>query len=206
VSASSELSAPIRDEHQPGQRHRGQLLAHPIQRPAEPRLLSREGELRDVVHALRGGREAERADEEALGQRPEQLAVRRERALDRRGARLVAPVGDLHAARVVHQHADEVALRHRRRDDQRGAEQAERDQRERGAAERDEDGAVHGPRLALHARVRQSRERERGGGEHGGEPRQARRGQQDLAPLEQQRAVLEQELEERLAHRARVRG
>ena len=104
----------------------------------------------------RRGREAEEADDEALRQRLEQRAVgAAELLLDEVAARLAVQIGDLHAARVVDQHAEEVLLRDRGVHDQRRPEQAEEDERERGEAQADEDDAIAQPAIGhAHARGR----------------------------------------------------
>ena len=59
------------------------------------------------------------------------------------GARLVVvPVADLHAARVVDEYGDDVLLRDGGLDDQRGPEQTEDDERQRGHAKHGQDDAV----------------------------------------------------------------
>ncbi len=95
-------------------------------------------------------REAERPHGEPIGQRLEQPAiVRAELALHERGARLAVDISNLHAARVVQQHADEVLLRHRGLDHQQRPEQADQDdgeERDADAGERRRDRARgHGP-------------------------------------------------------------
>ena len=90
----------------------------------------------DAVDALRARREAEQPDDEFLAQRLEERAVRAaERVLDPVAARLAVAIGDAHAARVVDQHADVVALRHRRRQQQHRPEQADHQHDERGHAQ-----------------------------------------------------------------------
>ena len=127
----------VADHHQPGHRQSGQLLAHAGQRRAEPRLRAAERQIALLRGARRRAREAERAHREPIGQRLEQPAIGgAELALHECGARLPVDIGNLHAARVVQQHADEVLLRHRGLDDQQRPEQADQDDGEDREADR----------------------------------------------------------------------
>src|SRR6185503_19263017 len=105
-----------------------ELLARLLHRVAEMRLARVESQLGHAVDALRAVRESEEPHDELLTQRLEQRAVRTaERVTHPVAARLVLAIGDLHAARVVDQHADVISLRHRR------GEQQQHDHRERRA-------------------------------------------------------------------------
>ena len=57
-------------------------------------------------------------------------------------ARLASPVRNLHAARVVHEHGHDVLLRHRGAHHERGPEETEEHQRQRGHAESRKDDLV----------------------------------------------------------------
>ena len=70
-------------------------------------------------------------------------------------------VGDLHAARVVDQHADEVLLRHGGANHEHRPEEAEEDQGQRGDPQRGEDEPVpHGSAAAACAAVGEHRRRD----------------------------------------------
>ena len=77
---------------------------------------------------------AEETEHELLRQRVQQRAVGAERVGDERAARPAVAVGDLQAAGIVEQHAEEILLRHRGLENQRRPQQAERDDRERARA------------------------------------------------------------------------
>ena len=78
--------------------------------------------------------------------------------LDVGGARLTGLIGNLHAARVVQQHAEEVLLRDGRFDDQQRTEQADQDDSEQGNPN---DGQHHAVARAATARpVRPKRQRD----------------------------------------------
>ena len=148
-SASGELGVgrvgAVGHDDEPGQRQPGELLPRAVERRAELRL--RAGERRapsatpGAARSTRSGSCAARTGSTAscsdvgLG--------RREVLLDERAARLAVDVGDLHAARVVDEHAEEVLLRDGRLDDEHGPEQAEEDERAASRA-----GSPPGPRDA----------------------------------------------------------
>ena len=125
------------------------------------------------------------ADQEPIRQRLHERALGgAELLLDELAARLPAPVGDLHAARVVQQHRHDVLLRHRRADDERRPEEAEEDERQRRHAQHGQDDAIAQPSLAADAPVGD------GGGHHDG-ARQHRRHQRTRADVEAELALLE---------------
>ena len=142
-SAASAVSAPSLTITRPGDRQTGELLPHARQRRAEARLRSAEGQIALLRRARRRAREAEGAHGEAFGQRLEQAAiVGAEFALHERGARLAVDIRDLHAARIVEQHAEKVLLRHRGPHDQQRPEHADQDDGENGEADRRERDAL----------------------------------------------------------------
>ena len=90
--------------------------------------------------AVRRRRKPERPEHEAIGERLEQAVFGRRELLTReRATRLAVPIRDLHTARIVDEHAEEVLLRHRRLDDQHRPEQAEEHEQQRRGANRRED-------------------------------------------------------------------
>ena len=116
-------------------------------------------------------------------------------------ARLARFVGDLHAARVVDEHADEVLLRDGGAHHEDRAEQAEKDQGQRGDPQGREDEPVpHGGAAAACAAVGEDRRRD--GQQHEGRRhvRTGRRHQTEIALLKDDRPVTEEQLEERLEH------
>ena len=117
----------VGDHDQPGERQPGQLVARALERRPEPRRravvfqIRRRSSSRSADEENRKKRRTKRSDS-ALQQRTVGLA---ELLLDELGARLPVAIGNRHAARVVEQDAEEVLLRHRGLQDQRGPKQAE---------------------------------------------------------------------------------
>ena len=130
------------------------------------------------------------------------LSALREVAADELAARLALPIRDLHAARVVHQDAEEILLRDRRLEDQRGPEETEQDDGERGEAQGDEDGAV-ARRGAADAAVGDERVRRHDAGDENRGDHRPRRAEHEVALLEDQRPVFEQESKESFKHSGR---
>ncbi len=94
-------------------------------------------------HARRRGREAEDSDEESIRQGFQQRAVgQTELLLDEGASRLPAPIGNLHAPRIVQEHGHDVLLIDGRPNDQRGTEETEEDEGQRGHAQRRQDDPV----------------------------------------------------------------
>jgi hypothetical protein len=134
-------------------------------------------------------------DDELLAERLEHRAVRTaERMLDPVGPRRAVAIGDAHAARIVDEHADVVPLRHRRREQQHGAEETHHQHAERGDADGPQDDAISLRALAAHARVAENRgDADRGRGQQQDHDRE-RRAEGNVALRELSRPVLEQEL------------
>src|SRR5690606_17354415 len=107
------------------QRHGRQLLARAVERGRDHRACARVRQSGRVLETLHRIREAEPAQLEAVGQVAHELALRRERRLYERRARLSAIIRDAHAARVVQQDAHVVLLRYDRGQHQLRTEQTE---------------------------------------------------------------------------------
>ena len=156
-----------------------------------------------VAHARRRGREAEDPHEESIRQRFQQGAVgKAELLFDEGASRLPAPVGNLHAPRIVQEHGHDVLLIDGSADDERGTEETEEDEGQRGHSKRREDDAIAQPAFVdPHAPVRQDgqcdhdRHDQRGG--------QGRRGdvEAELTLLKDNRAIRKEGLEQRVQHR-----
>ena len=193
----------VADHHQAGQRQPGELLARAVERRAEPRLRAAEGQLvpaspsRGAVDEKRKVRTTNRSDS-ALSSGD----VRRRELLPRRRSPRGCPftVGDLHAARIVDQHAEEVLLRHRRlttstgrnRQNSTSASVAIRMTSGRG------DAAHATPRTG--GPVGQDRGGDRRDHQDGGDVRPGRRHEPELALLKDDRPVIEEQPKDRIEH------
>ena len=186
----------VSHEYQARERHRSELGSSQVQGGTEPCAATREAELRDVVEAVSAGRETEEPNGEPVRQSLEKrrLGVP-EILVEERAPSTFVDVLDSHALRVVEQNAHEVLLRDDRRDHERGAEQADRYESEAGHAEDAENQPVDRPRLSPDPHVGQHR-----GNGHDCH-REDARGHRAIGPkgdvafLEDDQAVLEQELE-----------
>ncbi len=135
----------------------------------------------------------------------EQRRVRAvELLLHERGARLAVAIGDRHAPRVVHEHAEEILLRHRRFEDERRAEQAEQQHGERRQPQADENRAVARTIGRRHAAIRE--QRQDGDRRHRPDDQQhgARQAPAEVPLLKQQRRILEKEAKEFFQHLALI--
>ena len=194
----------VGDQDQARERHRGQFGAGALERRSEARAASHEAHLGEVLDAVRARREAEVAHREAVGQGGEDRGIRRAEGLLQEGsAGAAVEVLDLHAAGIVQQHAHEVLLRHHRRDHQGRPQKTEGEHRESREAESPEHQAIQRPGLAAHAQVGQKREQADQACHYGAGRDRARHPQGEVALLEDDRPVLEEELEEAGQH---VRG
>ena len=119
-------------EHDTGHRQAGQFFACAVS--AGPSLVCAPSNV--MSSANPGARPSTRtgtAHQELARQRFQQGALGRgELVAHELTARLTVPVRDLHAARIVQQHRDDILLIDCGADDERGTEQTEEDERERG--------------------------------------------------------------------------
>ena len=191
----------VRDQDQARERHRGQFGARALERRAEARSAPHEAHLGEVLDAFRARGEAEVAHREAVGQGGKNRGIRRTEGFLKEGAAgAVVVVLDLHAAGVVQEHAHEVLLRHHRRDHQGRAQEAEGEHRQSREPEPAQDQPVQRPGLAAHTQVGQER-KDGDQARHDGAGRdRARHAQREVALLEDDRAILEEELEEAGKH------
>ena len=113
-------------------------------------------------------------------------------------------IGDRHAARVVDQHAEKVLLRDRRLENQRGPEQTEEQHRERGEAQADQHHAIARPFGRRHAAIGQQREHRDGRGRRDRQQHRARQAPGEVALLEHEGRILEQEPKELFHHQALI--
>ena len=120
--------------------------------------------------------------------------------LGERAPRLTVDVANLHAPRVVHEHAEEILLWDGRFHDEYRPEKAEENE-EKG---REPDCGEHRamPRGPLATRSSISQKRNRDGGDHhdGGDVRARRRHEAELALLKNDRPVIEQQPKDRIEH------
>ena len=154
-----------------------------------------EREVGRALQPIRRLREAEQPQLEARGEALQQGPVLAERLASRTRSRGVPAVGDAHAARVVEEHADEALLRHRGREHEPRPAQAEGDHGQGGRPGHGQDHAVGAPGRSARPRVAPD------GGRHPGQQDDRRRpGRADDEPplLEDERAVLEEQLEDGL--------
>ena len=119
---------------------------------------------------------------------------------DEGAARLPVDVGDLHAARIVHEHAKEVLLRHGRLHDEDGPEQAEKNEEENREANAGERHAVTHVTVVSRPAIGQDRERDGGDDNGGGDVRTGGGGQTEVSLLEDHRPVIEQQPKNRIEH------
>ena len=110
------------------------------------------------------------------------------------GARLPVAIGDRHAARVVDQDAEKILLRDRRLQNQRRAEQAEQQQRHHAEPQRDQHQRGRAWPVAGDAAVGDQRGERGHGQRREAEGHRARGGKREVALLEDQRRVLEENL------------
>ena len=188
-------------DHEAGQRHVRQLVVGAGERLSEVRPRAVEIELVDHVQPIRLGREAEETQGEPLVERGAQIGLRRRKLIlhELQPGRLV-PVGDAHAAGIVDQHPQEVLLRDDRRQHQDRPHQAEGEHGERRQTHDGQDHPVGRPAAAADLRVGPPRD---DAGRHGGRHRESagpRRAEREVPLLEDQGAVLEEQLEQRFQH------
>ena len=189
----------VAHHHQARDRQTGQLLPHARQRRAEARLRAAERQVAFLRRARRRAREAERADGEAFGQRLEQPAIGgAELALHERCARLAVHIGDLHAARIVEQHAEEILLRHRGAHDEQRPEHADQDDGENREADRRERDALARAAVALAIGQDRQPSRNRHGGRRDVRPRRGR--EPEFSLTEDDRGEFEEKSEEGVEH------
>ena len=188
-------------EHESRQRQAGELLPRAIERRAELRLRARKREFRRRRQALSGRGEAEAPQNEPARQRLEDVAVGgREMLLHERAARLAVDVRNLHAPRVVDEHAEEVLLGYGGLHDQHGPEEAEQDDEQRREPDGHQDRAVTRVAFATGAAIRPDRQRDRGDDDGGGNVRAGRGHEAELALLKDDRPVIEQQPKETIEH------
>ena len=188
-------------DHETGQRHVGQLVVGAGERLPEVRPGAVELEPVDDVQPVGLGREAEEAEREALVERGAQITLgRREMVLHELQARRLVPVGDAHAARIVDQHAQKVLLRDDRRQHQGRSHQAEGEQRERRQAHDAEHDAFERPAVAPDLGVRPPRHHAGHDSQQDRQPAGPGRAEREVPLLEDQRPVLEEQLEQGIKH------
>ena len=195
----------VRHHHEAGQRQPGELVAGAIKRLAEPCGRAAELEVAGRRDAVGRGREAEEADDKSLRERRQQPGVRAvQLLLDERAPRLAVAVRNRHASRVVQQNAEEILLRHRGFEDQRRPEQAKEQHGERREPQADEHDTVARPIGRGHAAI--SQQREDRGRRSRRDDQQHRAGQApaEVALLEHEGRVFEQEAKELVQHQALI--
>jgi hypothetical protein len=182
----------IGDDNDTGQRHPVQVFTHIVQRLREigARALRREGGCTGDRRGIGG--KAEATDRELLRQLFRQRRRVGERALHRGGTRAVVHIANAHAARIIHDDRQHVALRHGRRDHEPRTQQAADHQQHGRGAQGRENGAVSRTQRA-NARV---------GDDHDEEYDRCRRRHQhdwhdrchhQITPCEDARRILEQQ-------------
>ena len=133
-----------------------------------------------------------------MGQSAQQRAVRlTELLLHEFGPGLTfSPIRNGHAARVIHQDAQEVLLRHRRLEDDRRTEQTEEEQGDDAQTQADEQRPIPNAAVGDDAPVgNQGRQRQETDDRQPGN-RHSSGGEGELALLEDEHRILEQELEQ----------
>ncbi len=179
------------------QRNRVQLLACLLDGVGDVRLAGVERERGRAVDSLSAGRKAEHPDLEFLPQRRKQRAIgAAERVLGPCAARLPVAVGDAHAARVVDQDPDVVALRNGRREEQHRPHQAGQQHDEGRHPKRAQDPPIAARTLGPHACVTQNGGHADGGRREEQQQHRKRDAQRQIAVGELARPVLEQEVED----------
>jgi hypothetical protein len=153
-------------------------------------------------------REPEDADEETVGQCLENRRLwRAELLLNELAAAFVAPVLDLHAARIVEQHRDHVLLVDGGPYDEGWPEETEQHQPERGDAQTRQDDPVTGPPLVdPDTAVREGRSSRDQPDDNRNDKRCRGDIEAEVALLEHDRAVGEQRLKKGLEHPERSRS
>ncbi len=199
-SVVSDVSAPSLTTTRPGDRQAAHLVADARQRVAEPRAGALKREVRRGLQALGHAGETENACHEALAERPHQRRVRLAELIEHvLAARLIGFVGDLHAARVVEDHADEVLLRDGHLEQKhRPEDREERDGQERDARHREHD--LVAPSECGQLLICPEYVERRCGSDRRDEPHRLRRTQYKLALLEHEPLILEQGAKKRVKH------
>ena len=194
----------VGQQHDARNRQAGQLLGGARERLADVRSRAGEGAAVGARRALGGRREAEVAEREAAGERRAQAARRAEGVADEGRARRCVVVGNRHAARVVHEHGEEVALGFDGAHDEDGPQQAEEEDGDGREAQAEQD--ERGPRDESARRTigagtttpptpaASERRQHRQGGRPG-------RAERQLALAEDHRPVLERQSEQPLQQR-----
>ncbi len=192
----------VADHDQPGQRQAGQLLARAVEGNAQPRLRAAERQLVLGVHALRRAREAERPHHELVGEGLHETAVGGAELLPHETrARAIVVIGDLHAARIVEQHGEEVLLRDRGLDHQHRPEQADGDEPDQGHAQRGQDDAITRAQSRAAAAIGGDRHHHGDAGRRRRQIRRAPGGEAELSLREDDRAVGKQQLKKAFEQR-----
>jgi hypothetical protein len=120
--------------------------------------------------------------------------------LNERAARLTVAIGNRHAARIVDQDAEKVLLRHCRFEHERRPEETDEEHGQGGDAEADQNDAIAqtiGGRHAAIGQKRHERQRDTGYDDEQDRPREA---PAEIALLEHERRVLEEEAEQPFDH------
>ena len=186
---------------QAGERYVRELVVRPLERLSQ---VGARPVVRQLVHdveAIGLVGEPEEPQREAFVQRgAERRISRRQLLLHELQARRLVGIGDPHTARVVDQHAEEVLLRDDRRENQHRLHQAERQDCQRREPDDGQDQPIDWLAVAPHLGIRPPGD---DAGRHRGERREAaqpRRTESEVALLEHERAILEEELEDGVKH------
>ncbi len=187
----------VAQQHDARDRESRQFLGGPRERLGDVRTRARVGAALRARDAFGGGREAEVPKGEAARERGAEPPRVAEGVTDERGARRRLVVRDRHAARVVHEHGEEVALRLDGAEHQHRPEQADENDADRGKAQAEEDQAggrrCPGNRTAEVGPDRDERGRE---GRQHGERRRPGRAERQISLGEDHGPELERQAEQ----------
>ena len=141
--------------------------------------------------------------EESTRQGVQQRTVRKtELLLDESASRLPAPIGNLHAPRVVQENRHDVLLIDGRADDERGTEQTEEHEAQRGHSQRRQDDAIaQAAFVDPHPSVGQNGQSDNDRHDQRGDEGRRRHVEAELTLLKDNRAIRKEGLEQRVQHR-----
>ena len=191
------MSAPSGDENDPGKGHARQLGTYGVECRTDVGVGAVEGQLTEAIDTVHDVGETEEAEDEAVRQPLEELALLwRERLADELVSGCAVLALESHAARIVDQHTYEVLLRHDAGDDQGRLHQAKHEHPEQGNSQTGHDAPVGDRAPTPRDRVGRDGARTEDSCHPEPEAHVRRRSEGHLSLLEEDRSVLEQKLEQ----------